>query len=217
MRTLTPDLLLQAYCAGLFPMGERRDDPTLYWLDPDPRTILPLDDFHLSRRLARTVRSGRFEVRCNSDFRAVIEACAAATVERRESWINRPIVELYSALAARGQAYSVETWHEGRLVGGLYGVSIAGAFFGESMFSRERDASKVALVHLVARLVRGGYSLLDCQFMTEHLRSFGAIEIPKAEYRGRLQHALRQATSFQTHLADAEACAAIRGKDTATP
>ena len=209
MRTLTPDLLLQAYCAGLFPMGERRDDPTLYWLDPDPRTILPLDGFHLPRRLARTVRSGRFEIRCNSAFRAIVEACAAATDNRRESWINQPIVELYSALAARGQAYSVETWQDGQMVGGLYGVSIGGAFFGESMFSRERDASKVALVHLVARLLRGGYNLLDCQFMTEHLRAFGAIEVPKAEYRGRLQQALRRATSFELELDGATACATV--------
>jgi leucyl/phenylalanyl-tRNA--protein transferase len=216
MRALTPDLLLQAYCAGLFPMGERREDPTLYWLDPDPRTILPLNGFHLARRLARTVRSGRFEIRCDSAFETVIEACAEATVTRRESWINRPIVSLYTALFERGHAHSVETWHDGHLVGGLYGVSIGGAFFGESMFSRETDASKVALVHLVARLVLGGYALLDCQFMTAHLRSFGAVEVPKTEYRWRLQQALRLSPDFQRGVDGAEACAAVLQASTMT-
>ena len=216
MRTLTPDLLLQAYSAGLFPMGERRDDPTLYWLDPDPRTVMPLDRFHLPHRLARTVRSGRYQVRCDSAFSAVIAACAEPAANRRESWINQPIESLYAALFDRGHAHSVETWHDGQLVGGLYGVSLGGAFFGESMFSRERDASKVALVHLVGRLVIGGYSLLDCQFMTAHLRQFGALEIARSEYRAHLQRALRRTTQFQRELDGAAACAAVLHPRTVT-
>ena len=216
MRTLTPDLLLQAYSAGLFPMGERRDDPTLYWLDPDPRTILPLDAFHLPRRLARTVRNGPYEVRCDTAFAAVIAACAEPTATRQESWINQPIESLYTALFDRGHAHCIETWLGDELVGGLYGVSIGGAFFGESMFSRQRDASKVALVHLVGRLVVGRYTLLDCQFMTTHLSQFGAIEVPRADYRLLLQRALRRNTRFQVHLDGAAACAAVLQPSTVT-
>lgn len=200
MVALTPDLLLQAYAVGLFPMGETRDDPTLYWVDPDWRAILPLDGFHLPRSLRSTVRSGRFDVRCDSAFEQVIRSCAEATPTRRESWINEPIIALYTALFRRGRAHSVECWREGSLVGGLYGVSLGGAFFGESMFSRETDASKVALVHLVARLIRGGYRLLDCQFMTEHLRRFGAVEISRAAYRKRLAEAIAVEARFQREL-----------------
>lgn len=200
MAGLTPDLLLQAYAVGLFPMAERRDDPTLYWIDPEERAILPLDGFHLPRRLARTVRSDRFEVRCDTAFADVMRACAEPTEDRRESWINEPILQLYTALFHRGRAHSVETWRDGRLVGGLYGVSLGGAFFGESMFSRETDASKVALVHLVARLRLGGYTLLDCQFMTEHLRQFGVVEVARDEYRRLLGKALKVEAAFQRDL-----------------
>jgi len=200
MAGLTPDLLLQAYAVGLFPMAERRDDPTLYWIDPEERAILPLDGFHLSRRLARTVRANRFEIRCDTAFQDVMRACAEPTAERRETWINDPILQLYTALFRRGHAHSVEAWREGELVGGLYGVSLGGAFFGESMFSRETDASKVALVHLVARLKVGGYVLLDCQFMTEHLRQFGVVEISRDDYRNRLGKALKVEAEFQRDL-----------------
>ena len=203
MAGLSPDLLLQAYAVGLFPMAERRDDPALYWIDPEERAILPLDGFHLSRRLARTVRSNRFEIRCDTAFPDVMRACAEPAAGRTESWINEPILQLYGALFHRGQAHSVEAWRDGRLVGGLYGVSLGGAFFGESMFSRETDASKVALVHLVARLKAGGYVLLDCQFMTAHLRQFGVVEISRAEYRKRLAKALKVDAKFQRDLAGA--------------
>jgi len=214
MLEITPDLLLQAYRIGVFPMGERRDDPKLYWLDPRLRAVLPLDGFHLPKRLARTVRQGVFEVTADQAFAEVMRACAEPRPGHPESWINEPILALYSELFRRGHAHSIECRRDGRLVGGLYGVSVGGAFFGESMFSRERDASKVALVHLVARLIRGGFRLLDCQFMTEHLRGFGAIEIPKAEYRGRLQQALRSATSFEADLDGAAVCAAIQDAGT---
>lgn len=203
MAGLSPDLLLQAYAVGLFPMAERRDDPALYWIDPEERAILPLDGFHLSRRLARTVRSNRFDIRCDTAFADVMRACAEPAEGRTESWINEPILQLYTALFHRGQAHSVEAWRDGRLVGGLYGVSLGGAFFGESMFSRETDASKVALVHLVARLKLGEYVLLDCQFMTAHLRQFGVVEITRADYRKRLAKALKVDASFQRDLAGA--------------
>ena len=190
MLEITPDLLLQAYRIGVFPMGERRDDPKLYWLDPRLRAVLPLDGFHLPKRLARTIRAGRFEVSADTAFADVVRACAEPRPGHPESWINEPILALYGELHARGHAHSVECRREGQLVGGLYGVSVGAAFFGESMFSRERDASKVALVHLVARLIKGGFRLLDCQFMTEHLRSFGAIEMPREEFRALLADAI---------------------------
>ena len=196
--TLTPDDLLRAYAGGLFPMAEARDDPGLYLFDPEVRGIIPLDDFHVPRRLARRVRSERFEIRIDDAFAAVVEACAEARPERRETWINRNIEGLYIALHERGAAHSVESWRDGRLVGGLYGVVLGGAFFGESMFSREPDASKVALVHLVERLRRGGFSLLDTQFLTAHLEIFGAVEIPRDEYRDRLALALDSEASFNT-------------------
>lgn len=191
MFTLDAMLLLRAYAAGIFPMAESADSPGLYWFDPERRGIVPLNGFHVPRRLRRTVRQGRFEVRFDHDFPAVMQGCAAITGTRTNTWINRDILRLYTDLHARGHAHSVECWHDGRLVGGLYGVSLGGAFFGESMFSRMTDASKVALVHLVARLKAGGYTLLDAQFVTEHLTQFGTTEIPRADYRQRLAAAQR--------------------------
>jgi leucyl/phenylalanyl-tRNA---protein transferase len=187
---LTPDLLVRAYMAGVFPMAERRDSADVFWVDPRERGVLPLDGFHLPKRLARTVRQDQYAVTINTAFRAVMEACAQSTTERRESWINHDILAAYTHLHEMGLAHSVEAWHEGRLVGGLYGVSLGGAYFGESMFSRARDASKVALVHLVARLRVGGYVLLDTQFITSHLAQFGAIEVSRSTYRERLKEAL---------------------------
>ena len=201
---LTPDDLLRAYASGLFPMAERRDDPELYLFDPEVRGIIPLEGFHVPRRLARRVRSGRFDLRIDSAFAAVIEACAEARPGRRETWINRNIEGLYTALHQRGAAHSIESWRDGKLVGGLYGVVLGGAFFGESMFSRETDASKVALVHLVERLRRGGFSLLDVQFLTTHLVIFGAIEIPRDEYRARLTRALDSEASFDAADSDGD-------------
>jgi leucyl/phenylalanyl-tRNA--protein transferase len=187
---LTPDILLRAYAEGLFPMAERRDDPTLYWVSPELRGIIPLDGFHVPRRLARTVRSHRFIVTSDTAFAQVMGECAAPAPGREQSWINDEILRLYTALAASGHAHSVECWRGGTLVGGLYGVQLGGAFFGESMFSRERDASKVALVHLVEMLKTGGFTLLDTQFLTAHLAGFGALEIPRAEYLLLLKDAI---------------------------
>ena len=189
---LTPEILLRAYAEGLFPMAERRGDPTLYWVSPEMRGIIPLDTFHVPHRLARTVRSGRFAVTADQAFRDVMLACAAPAPGREESWINDEILRLYTALHAGGHAHSIECWRDGALVGGLYGVRLGAAFFGESMFSRERDASKVALVHLVDALTRGGFTLLDTQFITSHLSRFGAIEIPRQQYLVKLQDALNR-------------------------
>lgn len=181
--------MLRAYRAGLFPMAETRRGERLYWLDPELRGILPLEGFHIPRRLLRTTLSDHFAVAVNRDFAGVISACAEAAEGREDTWINRDIERLFNALHADGHAHSVETYQHGRLVGGLYGVSLGGAFFGESMFSRERDASKVALVHLVARLRLGGYKLLDTQFVTSHLAQFGAFEMPRAQYKVLLDRA----------------------------
>ncbi|CAO3418335.1 leucyl/phenylalanyl-tRNA--protein transferase [Azospirillum doebereinerae] len=196
MFTLSAPMLLRAYAAGIFPMAESAESKELHWFDPERRGILPLDGFHVARSLRKTVRRGVFELRFDSAFRHVIEACAETTVDRPKTWINDDIVRLYSELFEAGFAHSVECWREGRLVGGLYGVSIGGAYFGESMFSRETNASKVALVHLVARLRAAGFTLLDTQFVTEHLGHFGALEIPRAEYRRRLNRALELRTDF---------------------
>ncbi len=196
MTGLSPDLVLKAYACGVFPMAERKDDPSVFWVDPDWRGVIPLDEFHLPRRLARTVRSGRFQVTVNREFDRVIRKCAEATPQRTESWINGGIVEVYNELHRQGNAHSVECWRGKQLVGGLYGVSLGAAFFGESMFSRERDASKVALVHLVERLRAGGYALLDTQFITPHLSSFGAIELPRGTYLEQLRAALEREASF---------------------
>jgi leucyl/phenylalanyl-tRNA--protein transferase len=195
-RPITPELLLQAYRAGIFPMAERRDDTSLFWVSPDARGILPLDKFHLPRRLARTVRSDRFTVKTDTAFEDVMRACAAPAPDRDESWINSEILSLYTALHKMGHAHSVEAWRDGQLVGGLYGVKIGAAFFGESMFSRERDASKVALAHLVARLKVGRFQLLDAQFITSHLAQFGAIEIPREIYLVLLAAALERNADF---------------------
>lgn len=189
---LTPEILLRAYAEGLFPMAERRGDPTLYWVSPDKRGIIPLDGFHVPRRLARTARSGAFTITSDRAFRAVMEACAAPGPGREESWINDEILRLYTALHIGGHAHSVECWQGDRLVGGLYGVRLGAAFFGESMFSRVRDASKVALVSLVEGLNRGGFVLLDTQFITAHLARFGAVEIPRQQYLRRLHDALNR-------------------------
>jgi len=197
---LTPEILLRAYSVGLFPMAERRDDPTLYWIDPEKRGILPLDRFHLPRRLRRTVRREVFEVRCDTAFRAVMEHCAEPQAGRTETWINREILRLYGELFRMGRAHSVECWRDGELAGGLYGVALGGAFFGESMFTRETDASKVALVHLVARLRKGGFRLLDTQFVTDHLGQFGAREIHRDGYRELLAAALDVSATFYRDL-----------------
>ena len=198
---LTPDILLEAYAAGIFPMAESADDPELFWVDPNRRGIIPLDAFHLPRRLRRVLRRASFVVRVDTAFTAVMQGCAEASETRPSTWINDEIIRLYSALFARGNAHSVECWHGEELVGGLYGVSLGAAFFGESMFSRVTDASKVALVYLVACLRQGGYRLLDTQFVTPHLAQFGAIEISRARYHRLLAEALRYRADFPRDLA----------------
>lgn len=193
---ITPQVLLKAYGCGIFPMAESAQDPTLYWIEPEDRGILPLDQVRVPARLARTIRQEKFQVRVDHDFRGVIAGCAASRPGRRSTWINRRITELYAELFEMGFCHTVETWQDGRLVGGLYGVHLGGAFFGESMFSTERDASKVALVYLAARLIYGGFKLLDTQFVTDHLRQFGAIEIPRAEFHKLLDPALQHHSGF---------------------
>lgn len=193
---ITPWLLLRAYASGIFPMADSADDPTLYWVEPRLRGVLPLDQFHVPRRLARTVRSGRFQVRVDTDFEGVIAGCAAPRPGRRITWINEPIRRLYGALFRMGHVHTVEAWRDGRLVGGLYGVKVGAAFFGESMFSDARDASKVALVHLVARLRRGGFKLLDAQFLTAHLAQFGAVEVARQDYLKLLNEAVAGEAEF---------------------
>lgn len=192
MSRLDPRLLLQSYAAGIFPMADSRNAPSLFWVEPRNRAIIPLDRFHMSRSLKRTIRSGRFRVTNNRDFAAVIRACA----NREETWINAEIESAMLALHASGYAHSIEVWHERMLVGGLYGASIGRAFFGESMFSTKADASKVALAWLVARLKVGGFTLLDCQFMTSHLASLGAVNVPRATYVALLSAAVAGAGSM---------------------
>jgi leucyl/phenylalanyl-tRNA--protein transferase len=205
---LTPELILRAYAVGIFPMAQSAAEERLAWFDPDPRGILPLDRFHLSRRLARTVRTTEFSVTADRDFAGVIDGCAGGGWDRPSTWINRRIRSLCLELHHMGYAHSIEVRRGEELVGGLYGVALKGAFFGESMFSTARDASKIALVHLVARLNRGGYSLLDTQFATEHLAQFGAIEIPREQYRRKLARALRQDAIFQCGVAEGVGAAA---------
>lgn len=190
MTRITPQLLLRAYAAGLFPMAESADSPELHWFDPPQRGVLPLDGVHIPKRLARTVRAGRFRVTVDQAFADVIAGCAAPMPGRTNTWINDEITALYTTLHKAGFARSVECWDGDRLVGGLYGVALGGAFFGESMFSRATDASKVALVHLLARLRAAGFALLDTQFVTDHLARFGTVEIERVEYRRRLDAAL---------------------------
>ncbi len=193
---VTPELLMRAYRAGLFPMAETRRGARLYWLDPELRGVLPLDGFHLPKRLLRTVLSGPYEVTSNQSFAAVVAGCATAAPGREDTWINADIERLFGDLHRRGCAHSVECRLNGALVGGLYGVSLGGVFFGESMFSMARDASKVALVHLVARMRLGGYTLLDTQFVTKHLAQFGADEIPREQYKVLLADAIQVAAQW---------------------
>ena len=211
MSTITPQLLLRAYTAGIFPMAESAHDNALYWVEPEIRGIIPLDRFHVSRRLARTSRQRRFIVTVDQSFDEVIAGCAGApgsagaeaVIDRPATWINARIAALYSQLHAMGCCHSIEVRrHDGSLAGGLYGVRIGAAFFGESMFSAETGASKVALVHLAARLRTGGFRLLDTQFVTDHLRTFGCIEVPKEEYRNLLDEALLATADFQRFIAD---------------
>ena len=187
---LTPEVLLRAYSIGLFPMAESADDPEIFWVEPEMRGIIPLDSFHVSKSLAKTIRKAPFEIRINTAFEAVMAACAEPAPDRPTTWINETIKSLYSSLHRIGHAHSVEAWESGKLVGGLYGVSLGSAFFGESMFSRRTDASKICLVHLVERLRSKGFTLLDTQFTTEHLKTFGAIDIPRAQYTRLLEKAM---------------------------
>jgi leucyl/phenylalanyl-tRNA---protein transferase len=199
---ITPEVLLRAYACGIFPMAESADDPSLFWVEPEIRGVIPLDAFRVASRLARTVRSDAFTVTVNRAFKAVIAGCAAPQPGRNDTWINQRIRDLYVGLHGLGHAHSVEVWKDDDLVGGLYGVSLGRAFFGESMFHHARDASKVALVHLVARLIAGGFELLDTQYVTEHLRSFGAIEIPRRRYTALLDKALKGEADFYKLPAD---------------
>jgi len=192
----TLDDLINCYRTGIFPMSDARDDDYLFLVDPPMRGVLPLESFHVSSRLARTVRRDAYTIRIDTAFTQIIELCAEEAQNRTSTWISHSIQALYQALFARGLAHSVEVWEGDLLLGGLYGVSIGGAFFGESMVSRARDVSKIALVHLVARLKAGGFTLLDCQFQTEHLRQFGVIEMPKAEYLEKLAAAIDLKTDF---------------------
>ncbi|CRL11073.1 Leucyl/phenylalanyl-tRNA--protein transferase [Phaeobacter italicus] len=192
MMTLTPDLLLHAYSVGVFPMAESRDDPEVFWVDPKRRGVFPIGGFRLSRSLAKTIRKGDYEVRVNHDFAAVVDGCA----DREETWINPEIRDRYIDLHEQGNAHSVEIYHDGDLSGGVYGVSLAGAFFGESMFSRRRDASKIALAYLLDRLEISGFTLCDTQFLTAHLASLGAVEISRASYRRQLASALEVEADF---------------------
>ena len=210
MTVLTPELLLQAYSVGVFPMAESRHASFLYWIDPERRGVIPLDRAHIPYKLRRTLRQARFDVTCDRAFEEVIERCAEPTARRPDTWINDEILALYKRLFELGHAHSVECWRDGVLAGGLYGVSIHAAFFGESMFSRETDASKVALVHLMARLRKGSYRLLDSQFVTDHLKQFGAVEIPRAKYRARLQAALAHEAEFYSDLSDDELSAFLQ-------
>ena len=216
---ITPEVLLRAYACGIFPMAESADDPTLFWVEPEMRGVIPLDGFRISSRLARTVRSDGFTITVNKAFKAVIAGCAAPADGREDTWINKRIHDLYFGLHALGHGHSVEAWQDGDLVGGLYGVSLGRAFFGESMFHRTRDASKVALVHLVARLIVGGFELLDTQYVTEHLKSFGATEIPRRRYTALLDKALQgdpadfMRLTFSHPVAGEEALAIIAGHD----
>ena len=187
---ITPEVLLKAYACGIFPMAESAEDPALYWIEPDMRGIIPLDRFHVPARLARTVRSDRYTVTVNRDFEGVLDGCAEPQPGRQRTWINTRIRMLYSKLYERRHCHSVEVYDGDALVGGLYGVSLGRAFFGESMFHRARDASKVALVHLIARLKAGGFKLLDTQFVTDHLKTFGAVEVPRRQYHKLLEAAL---------------------------
>ena len=211
---ITPEILLKAYAAGIFPMAEDADDPSLFWVEPRERGIIPIDGFHVAKRLARTVRADLFEIRIDRDFDAVIEGCASVGTDREKTWISGRIRQLYGALFDRGHCHTVEVYRDGRLVGGLYGVRLGGAFFGESMFHTARDASKVALVHLVARLRRGGFRVLDTQFVTAHLARLGAVEVSRRAYQAMLDAAVGGQADFHAWppgriVTGAEALAAL--------
>lgn len=188
---ITPEILLRAYAAGMFPMAESADDPEVFWVQPKIRGIIPLDDFHVSKSLAKHIRQKPFDIRVNTAFERVMKLCAESTDDRPTTWINPLILTLYVELHRMGYTHSVEAWESEELVGGLYGVSLGSAFFGESMFSRRTDASKICLVHLVERLNERGFTLLDTQFTTDHLKTFGAIDIPRREYEKLLEKAMQ--------------------------
>jgi len=193
---ITPQVLLKAYSCGIFPMAESADDPALYWIEPEHRGILPLDEIHISRRMKKTLRSEPFEICVDRDFQGVIDGCAGEGPARPSTWINDRIRELYSELFDMGHCHTIEAWADGKLLGGLYGVHLHGAFFGESMFSRARDASKVTLLHLVAHLIKGGFKLLDTQFVTEHLSQFGTEEVGREKFQKLLDQALKADGDF---------------------
>ncbi|WP_177228157.1 leucyl/phenylalanyl-tRNA--protein transferase [Hyphomicrobium facile] len=203
MFEITPQVLLKAYSCGIFPMAESADDPALYWIEPQQRGVLPLDGLHIPRRLLRTVRTTPFRVTVDTDYERVIDGCAAPRAGRMSTWINTRIRSLYRELFDIGACHTVEVWNGGELVGGLYGVALKSAFFGESMFSTERDASKVALVHLAARLIKGGFTLLDTQFVTDHLRQFGTIELDRSAFQRQLEKALEKNADFYALRPDA--------------
>lgn len=207
------DLLLHAYANGIFPMSDARDDPDVFWIEPEFRAVIPLDSFHVSKSLAKTIRQDRFIVTTDTAFARVIATCAESHADRQDTWINSDIEEAFCHLHQQGHAHSIECWLEGRLVGGLYGLALGRVFFGESMFSRETDASKVAMAWLVARLKLGGFELLDCQFMTDHLDSLGAIEITQAAYLKLLNAALAKAVQASSGLASSAAAGAASGGD----
>jgi leucyl/phenylalanyl-tRNA--protein transferase len=203
MIEITPQVLLKAYSCGIFPMAESADDPALYWIEPQQRGVLPIHDSHFPRRLLRTLRTTPFTVKIDTDFEGVIDGCSAPRLGRTSTWINKRIRNLYRELFQRGACHTIEVWHGDRLIGGLYGVALKAAFFGESMFSFERDASKIALAHLVARLRVGGFELLDTQFTTEHLKQFGTIEIQRDDFQVVLEKALTREASFHSLRPDA--------------
>lgn len=217
---ITPKLLLRAYSIGMFPMAESADDPTLFWVDPEERGIFPLDGLTVSKSLAKVVRSDRYEIRIDSDFDGVMDGCAGGGEDRPSTWINERIRKLYYDLFRQGHVHTVEAWSEGRLVGGLYGLAIGSAFFGESMFHTARDASKVCLVHLVARLRAGGFTLLDTQFVTPHLATLGAVAVSRRKYHRMLDKAIGTPANFFVWPKDAQvngarALAIVRGEDDA--
>lgn len=215
MFEITPQVLLKAYSCGIFPMAESADDPALYWIEPQQRGVLPLNEFHVPRRLLRTVRTTPWKVKVDSDYDRVIDGCAAPRAGRMSTWINARIRGLYRELFDLGACHTVEVWDGDKIIGGLYGVALKSAFFGESMFSIERDASKIALVHLTARLIYGGFTLLDTQFVTEHLRQFGTIELDRSAFQAKLEKALDKNADFfalSREATGAEVAAVIGGE-----
>lgn len=203
MFEITPQVLLKAYSCGIFPMAESADDPALYWIEPQQRGVLPLEGLHIPRRLLRTVRTTTLQVKVDNDYDGVIDGCAAPRAGRMSTWINSRIRTLYRELFELGSCHTVEVWNGDEMVGGLYGVALKSAFFGESMFSTERDASKIALVHLAARLIKGGFTLLDTQFVTDHLRQFGTIELDRMTFQRELEKALGKDADFYALARDA--------------